>query len=369
LTGDIEAVFARLGGELVDPDIVMPAALPLELSGEAIRSRLCVFTDNHNRDVALRPDLTLPLALEEVKARRIGRTGTCTARYAARAFRLPVHKDDPAEFIQVGCERYGYPAGPDIDAELYTAVVDASRAAGIANATSLLGDLAVFDAFVGALGLSKPATQMLRRAFREDGGVEAVLEVQAGKKGNFVSGLVGVSSEDAETSVREMMAAAGIQLVGTRTIDEVITRLVEKANNQDIESISDESKRMLRELMDVSVPYETAVEVLASLAQKYTIGSVDGALENLSRRNGLMRQNAPAFLDTAEFAVTFGRRFTYYDGFVFELIEHAADPSRPFGAGGRYDRLLASLSGGAVDATAIGGVVRPDRLPLSGNLS
>ena len=65
--------------------------------------------------------------------------------------------------------------------------------------------------------------------------------------------------------------------------------------------------------------------------------------------------------------MTFGRRFNYYDGFLFELFHPGeANGRRPFGAGGRYDTLLARLSDGAVDATAIGGVVRPDRLNKGG---
>lgn len=250
MTAAIEAVFARFGGDLVDPPIVMPAALPLELSGEAVRARLCIFTDNHNRDVALRPDLTLPLALDEISKRRAGRTGQQTSRYASRVFRLPTSSDDPAEFVQIGCERYGDVSGPEIDAEIYAAVVDASAAGGASAGLSRFGDLAIFDAFVGTLGLQKSVEDTLRRAFREDGGISAVLNGAPGKSNAFAAQLRNVSATDAEALVSEMMDVAGIELVGTRRLEEVVTRLLEQANDGDISAVSDEVRTTLNELVN-----------------------------------------------------------------------------------------------------------------------
>ena len=43
-------IFARLGGEVCDPPIVMPANQPLELSGEAVRARLCVFVGENGEE-------------------------------------------------------------------------------------------------------------------------------------------------------------------------------------------------------------------------------------------------------------------------------------------------------------------------------
>ena len=88
-------------------------------------------------------------------------------------------------------------------------------------------------------------------------------------------------------------------------------------------------------------------------------------LQRLSVRADMMAELVPGFVASARFGTPFGRRFNYYDGFLFELFSpEPADWMHPFGAGGRYDTVLSRLSGGDVDATAIGGVVRPDRLAL-----
>ncbi|MEO1405021.1 MAG: ATP phosphoribosyltransferase regulatory subunit [Pseudomonadota bacterium] len=358
----IESVFERLGGTVEDPPIVMPAALPLELSGEAVRSRLCIFTDNQNRDVALRPDLTLPLAVKEVAARKSGRSGQHASRYSARAFRLPVSPEDPYEFVQVGCELYGGISGPDTDAAIYGAVVDASMAGGAKMGLTRFGDLAIFDAFVGALGLPRSVEQALRRAFREDGGISAIIGNSRRETNPLLSRLKDVPRSDAEALVSEMIDMAGVELIGQRSLDEIVTRLLEQASDGSVDKIPDDAQRILTKLVEVDATYDIAIDTLSALAKTAGLNGVDDVLNVLAVRFDRIQETVTGRVDGARFSVTFGRRFTYYDGFVFEIADHEDSPERPFGAGGRYDQLLSKLSNGSVDEPAIGGVVRPDRL-------
>lgn len=362
MTGVSGSVFATLGGDLVDPPTVMPAALPLELSGEAVRARLCIFSDNQNRDMAMRPDLTLPLALREVDARKAGLSGERTVRYAAKAFRLPTVPDDPVEFVQVGCERYGIGPSASVDAELYATVAQEALQVGVKAGVARFGDLAVFDAFVDGLGLPTVAGNALRRAFREDGGLAALLDRSRAQPSGVATRLKDVSPEHARHLVKEMLDMSGVALVGTRTLDEVVIRLTEQAAEEDVSAIPETARAVLRELVSLETHPGKAVERLSVIAEKARISGIEAVLTRLADRLAEIRALAPEYLDQSLFSVAFGRRFTYYDGFVFELADPNGDPGRPFGAGGRYDRLLFRLSGGKVDATAIGGVVRPDRL-------
>ena len=362
---NIGSVFERFGGELRDPPIVMPAALPLELSGESVRSRLCIFTDNHNRDVALRPDLTLSLALEEVERRRRGDNAATTVRYSARAYRLPRSKDDPVEFTQIGVERYGYPTGPQIDAELYSAVSEEILAADVVARETRFGDLAIFDSFVSGLDLGTGTQNALKRAFREEGGIRAILDRPQSDTANIASKLSGMSSGDAKSLVQNMIDMADMSIVGTRTLDEIVERLLDQAAGEDVQSVSVGAKSVLRELTDTDIPFAHAADELRALAQRHGLSKTDAVLEILAERYRFIRDLVPTVADTASFNVGFGRRFTYYDGFVFEIIGPDGDSDRPIGAGGRYDTLLPRLSAGDIASTAIGGVVRPDRLAIA----
>ncbi len=56
----IMAVFERAGFDQIAPDIIQPADIFLERSGEDIRARTFVFTDPAGAEMCLRPDLTVP---------------------------------------------------------------------------------------------------------------------------------------------------------------------------------------------------------------------------------------------------------------------------------------------------------------------
>ena len=56
----IMAVFERAGFDHIAPDIIQPADIFLERSGEDIRARTFVFNDPDGNELCLRPDLTVP---------------------------------------------------------------------------------------------------------------------------------------------------------------------------------------------------------------------------------------------------------------------------------------------------------------------
>ncbi|MCI4644685.1 MAG: ATP phosphoribosyltransferase regulatory subunit [Hyphomonadaceae bacterium] len=353
-------IFAKLGGELVDPPILMPAAQPLELSGEAVRARLCVFTDANGEECALRPDLTLPLALAQAGA---GTADETIKRYAARAFRLPSVPGDPMEFTQIGFERYGAPATADVDAESFALVCEAAASAGITDSMLRMGDLAVFPAFVDALTLPEGLADALKRAFRQAGGVSALLSGAHKPPASGLSArLKGASLTEARDIVAEIFALAGTQMQGARSLDDIVEGLLAQAAEEEDEEAPALARQTLEAVMAVECAPENAADALLAIARQAGIDGVDPVLERLSARVAGMARLAPDFLKSARFGTPFGRRFNYYDGFVFELIAQDGDPRRPFGSGGRYDGLIRDLSGGTMDMTAIGGVVRPDRL-------
>ena len=364
----IGSPFERLGGELVDPEMILPVALPLDLCGESVRARLCVFTDHNNQDMALRPDLTLPVALAEIAGRASGVvTGEHVQRYEARAFRQPAAAGEPMEFVQVGFERFGAEASAQIDAEAYALVSDAAEGAGVEDGIARFGDLGILPGVIDLLDLSAATKAGLQRAFREEGGVRAFLDRRDSAADAFVQSLQGLDRPGVENKVAERFAAGGISNFSDRTHDEVVTRLMEQARELESGAVPELAKHTLEAVLDVRCKLDEAAGVLGEIVREAGIEAGAAAmLEKLERRCALIAEHSARFLDGAAFSPSFGRRFTYYDGFVFEIAERGERQSRPFGAGGRYDHLLTDLSHGKVHATAIGGVVRPDRLALAG---
>ena len=357
------SVFKKAGGVWIDPPTLLDASIPLELSGEAVRSRLCIFTDERGREHSLRPDLTLPVAKQEAERRTSGGNGEQRYHYKARAYRLPSAPDQPMEFTQIGTEIFGGPATPDADAELFALVTEAAKASGMMSGRTLMGDLSVFPAFVDALDLPNVTAAALKRAFRQAGGVTALLGAQASTAtSGLAARLSGATREEAEALVKDVLGVSGIEPVGARSIDEIVDGLMAKAASASAGGISPAARRVLEDVLAVEVSINEVTQALTGIAKASGLRGLESKINDLHARIDAIVAAAPDFARDAKFGTPFGRRFNYYDGFVFEIFGDGAPETSPFAAGGRYDSLIEKLSGGAVSATGIGGVVRPDRM-------
>ena len=286
-------IFARLGGEVCDPPIVMPANQPLELSGEAVRARLCVFVGENGEECALRPDLTLPLAIAQAEA---GVSGETVKRYAARAFRLPAVAGDPMEFTQVGFERYGAPSTAETDAETFALVCEAAASSGVTESETRMGDLAVFPAFVEALDLAPGLAEALKRAFRQVGGVSALLKAKPNMAPHgLATRLKGASPAEAKAIVSDIFALSGIQPQGTRSIDEIVEGLLAQAADAEHGGAPDLARQTLESVMAVDCAPEQAADALLAIARQAGIDGVEPVLTRLDARVAKMREAAPAW--------------------------------------------------------------------------
>ncbi len=360
----IADLLAKAGGELVTPPTLIRAKVPLELSGETVRSRICTFIDQDGREWALRPDFTLVIAQAEVEARRSGLSGERVRRYAGPVFRLPMTPDAPVEYDQVGLEKFGAASSIEEDVWLFQTLIQASQACGVSSGLTCFGDLSIFPAFVDALELAPDLAAGLKRAFRQDGGVRAFLSGREQTRTGLSARLAGMEKEDIAAFVDDIYAMTNVRPVGLRGADEIIERLVERARSSGA-SISAAHQAVIERVLSLDVPLQDAPDALAAIAAENELYRLNETLNHFRARTDLLLAGTEkAFMDEARFATRFGRRFTYYDGFVFEVATPSA--SAPFIAGGRYDSLLGDLSTGEINTSALGGVLIPHRLPRTG---
>ena len=365
LSDKIFSTIAERGGDLVDVPVIIEAAVPLELSGEVVRSRICTFADAAGREWALRPDLTLPVAQAEISSIGSGQVAEAVRRYRGPVFRLPSLPGEPLEYEQIGLERFGAARGVDEDVWLFEALAEACAAAGVESGDTAFGDLSIFPAFVDGLGLPEDVSAGLKRAFRQEGGVRAFLSGHADSEAGIAHRLKGMDRSEIAAFVDDIYAMTGLKPVGERTSDEVVERLLQQSEASTETGLSSEIDAFLTALLSIDVVFQDAPEALRLLASDMKLNQVDALLDLFAARTERLAATTFAdLLGDARFATRFGRRFTYYDGFVFEIAKAATATARqrPIATGGRYDSLLSDLSGGAVSATAIGGIVIPHRL-------
>src|SRR5690349_913932 len=137
------ASYERAGYTRVAPAILQPAEPFLDLSGEDIRRRMYLISDPAGGELCLRPDLTIPVALDYLASPGIGRPATFC--YLGPIFRQ--REDGPAEFLQAGIESFGRADTAAADAETLALAIEATALYGLAAPAVRMGDLALFAAF------------------------------------------------------------------------------------------------------------------------------------------------------------------------------------------------------------------------------
>jgi ATP phosphoribosyltransferase regulatory subunit len=359
------ARIAAVSGARVEPQTLLPVEIVLELSGEAVRSRLCTFTTADGREHCLRPDLTTPIA------RLVATNALPVARYHAsgQVYRLPPRgSNDPVEHQQIGFEWFGPPktgegGSPQEDAEALAVALEAAKAGGATGASVRFGDVAIYHAVIDELGFSPQWKDRLRRAFSRRKGPRELLEgVANGQAGMpaLAASIGKLTDKEAVKAVEQMLTDMGAEPVG-RTVEDIADRLRDKARDQFPSSTA--SAALIRYL-GIAAPAGQSAAALQIFANDAGL-KLTAALDAFGQRIDLIAKADPPFWNTAVFSAEVGRRFEYYDGFVFEL---ARDPAfeRPIVSGGRYDGLITRLSSGQRTASAIGAALRVDRLAGQG---
>lgn len=360
----IRAPLLAAGAALTDAPVLQPLGLLLDLTGEAMRSRLFVVSGDGGEEACLRPDFTVAVARQHFEnggqpARR---------RYEGKAFRVaPRGSDRAEEFLQLGVE--AFEAGDPVaaDAEIAALAWASSAAGGRSDLSMILGDVSLFAAFVDSLDLAPPLAARLKRAFAKPRQLKAELDgdssALSSEQSRIASLLAGLPESEASAVLQELWSLAGIEPVGGRRPAEIAHRLVERAEAAKAGRLDAEQADKVRAFLAVSDRPEAALDIIASLA-----GPNDGRLKAAiagwrARLAGMAARGVP--LERATLAAAFGRAFGYYDGYLFEVHSAALGAERPLAAGGRYDGLPAKL-GVSTNTGAVGCMVRPARAYAGG---
>lgn len=353
---------AKYGGDQINPNVVLDAATYLELSGEMIRSRICTFSGAEGEELCLRPDMTIPLARMVAK----GEIAPGRFYFSGRVFRLPEPGTGEAlEFSHTGFENFGAESSPAADAEGVAIGLEALAQAGVRKCEIHLGDSSLFKAFIAAFDLPDPWPAKLGAAYSRQKGPRELIMGQADEiltVSPLARALSGLTEEDAAQAVEEMLSASGITVIGGRTAGDIAHRLVVKSNAEAAGPLPKAAGEAILAFMEVEGEARVSVDAVKSIAKKAGV-NVDKALNAFSARlDALADQKVPL-----KFSSSFGRRFDYYDGLIFEIRSAAAPNLRSIASGGRYDGLVKRLSVGAVEATGFGVAIRPDRVADAAN--
>ncbi|KAB0675823.1 ATP phosphoribosyltransferase regulatory subunit [Aureimonas leprariae] len=353
-------LFERLDAVHVDVPLLQPAEPYLDSTGEALRRRIFLTRGEAGEVLCLRPDFTIPVCLAHIAA-----PSALPRRYS---YLGPIFRQGRAgegEFRQAGLEDLGDPDKAKADARALLATLEALAACGLANVETdvVLGDQALFEAFLAGLGLPESWQRRLVRTFGDDVLMRAALADLAQHDGWSLAGLdpalrrlaAGKDVDALIEAVEGLKAEGGLPPHSGRTAPEIAQRLVEKVAFAET-ALSEDSLSRLREFLAIDCTLDDAPARLAHAC---------GADIDLGRSLAFFAERAQALaeagvdLSAVRYRAAFGRAIDYYTGLVFEARRPGVP--EPLAGGGRYDRLLAYL-GAKSPVPAVGVSLWLDRI-------
>lgn len=366
---NVMSVFAKAGHEAVAPAILQPASVFLDVIGEGLRARTYVFTDPDGAELCLRPDLTVPTCRLHV-ARQADPATPAKYCYNGPAFRYQPQDADaahPREFRQAGIERFGDKESERAEAETIALLLKALEAAGLKDWTIEIGDLGLFKAVLAAIEIPTRWQKQLYEAFWRPEIFRAKLKrlttapaasAKALPKA-LVERLSPLDMSESTSAVAAHLEKSGIEVIGTRTLEEVAERLIDIAADLSSWPLEPGKAELIEAYVAVKGPAKESGETIATILRG-TSGGTGAALDAYDRRLALLA-NAGVPLEKINFSAEFGRNLEYYTGLVFEILSPKLDRLSPVAGGGRYDGLMRA-AGAKVDVAAVGGAIHTERL-------
>lgn len=352
ITAPFESFAERFDARWVSPPLLQPLGLLLDLTGEALRSRL-ILVSAGAEDLALRPDFTIPVARTHIDS------GAPVGRYvyAGDAYRTD-EQGGAAEIAQIGLEIIG--ATDDAAAEdgaVIALAYSAARNGGRTDLATRFGDVGLFRGFLTAIGVADASVQRLVRAMPNPRALQRELDrasetVLDGSGSRLATMLADLPESEAAAMLEELWRLAGIQPVGGRTPAEIVHRLALRAQASRHPPLSDSEAGLIRRYLAISAPIHDALSAADAIAAEAGGDLTSEIARWMKRLEVMAHSGAPP---EGTLATAFARPFGYYDGVLFEITSGAI--SEPVAAGGRYDSLPERLGG---RPGAVGCMVRPD---------
>ncbi len=226
------AVFERAGFDHIAPDIIQPADIFLERSGEDIRARTFVFTDPAGAEMCLRPDLTVPACRYHLShsADPAAERRYC---YLGPAFRFPDERLSPQEFTQAGLEWFGAAQAAAAEARVLKLTISALEVAGLAKYRVTFGDLGLFSALLADTDMPERWRRRLKHHFWRPHAFRDLLDsfcAERTARRTSVSPIVDrIENSNAQAVAEAEIEARNLPLVGGRDLAEIAERLAGKA--------------------------------------------------------------------------------------------------------------------------------------------
>ncbi len=359
----LTGLFEAQGYSFVAPDILQPADVFLDSSGEDMRTRTYVFSDLDGHELCLRPDITIPVCRHHLA---YGPKFDEEARYcySGPVFRFQPGGEaavKPREFEQSGIEYFGAKDREQAEAEITALAIQAVDAVGLEEFDVHIGDLGLFDALLAGIEMPQRWRAKLHHHFWRPAAFRSLLMRLTHKDDSnlgLASRLSGTDEAEAIALVEGILDENNIPLVPGRSVADIAGRLHDKAADHIAPPLPAEAAELIEAYLAIRGTPLQALEQVAALNPPGP--AIKRACDALAKRCVLLSEYGvdPSKL---RFSAEFGRSLEYYTGHVFQIeVSHNGGRMQIVG-GGRYDNLMSEL-GASDPVPAVGFAIHSERL-------
>ncbi|MDP4594178.1 MAG: ATP phosphoribosyltransferase regulatory subunit [Beijerinckiaceae bacterium] len=342
-----------------EPDVLQPAAIFLNLSGEDIRSRMFLTSDANGAEFCLRPEYTIPACRQYLASAKAGQIANFS--YQGPVFRQRAKA--PVEFFQTGIESFGRTDREAADAEIFATALAGAAAAGETSLRVRMGDAGLLTLFLERLEINRLWLRRIRRGIMRHQLLDSVFAPAENSSkttdhSGVLAALEGVDRRGAQALVEDLLSIAGISSLSGRSASDIAERFLEQSSVKSEATFSPEKQKLIEAYLKIQGDPDSASTEIRILASDAGI-DLDRAIDDFDARTGFLAACGHD-VSKIEFSAGFARNLDYYSGFVFEAYQ-PGETSAPLVAGGRYDGLLKAL-GAPEDIPAVGAAIWCDRL-------
>ncbi|MGB3694184.1 MAG: histidine--tRNA ligase [Spirulinaceae cyanobacterium] len=355
IAAQLSSCFQSFGYRPIDVPILEYTELYLRKSGEELISRMYDFTF-YNRRLCLRPEFTASIVRAYIDNLQ-GQPLPLRLYYQGPVFRYEKpQRGKYRQFTQMGVEMLGA-GGAMADAEAIATACKALGKLGLSNYRLVIGHINVLSKFLGSLNLENRLSsfllanmEVLRREGREY--IEKSLQEIYPYFGAAVEDIPSTnkltqlfqhsSNSEARLAILELVESMNINLDDTRPSEEIAERLLDKIKHQDQNPAINKALGFMAELGQIKGKPEAALPQAEKVLKAYEVDS-----SALGELRDILKNLESYDINQESISLDFGmsRGLQYYTGTIFEIHHGDSGKGQQLCGGGRYDELVATLSG------------------------
>jgi ATP phosphoribosyltransferase regulatory subunit len=326
----------------------------LDVYGEDLRARAFILDEHRDARFCLRPDFTVPIAMEHLELQKQDYQIRKRYCYAGAVFRRAHNNSpQPRQILQSGIEIYE--SGVEADVTALESCLVALRRVGITDVKIRIGDLGILFAILDSIRMPDRWRRTLQRHIWRPAYFQKILQQYsyAHNQNNqtehnlkaFLKCFGNLDTRTAQQAIQHIFTLSNTPHQGSRSIGDIARRFIGLSQETQYRPLEDAKIKMINDFLALRCPAEEVVDKITELTRDSGV-SIRGALERFEQRAQKLPPNC-------EFDASFGRNLEYYDGFVFDINFQG----KSLAGGGRYDRLFNAL-GSITPCYGVGAALR-----------